>query len=83
MLSVRYSHEVPPALAEMAEHHARAAGLSLGALEAIGATLEGVEAFIVASEAGDGLGWAQRHGHAPPQETVARARWVATRLFGA
>lgn len=83
MLSVRYGNDVPPALAEMAEFHARAAGLSLGALEAIGASLESVEAFILASEIGDGLAWAQGHDLAAPADKVGRARWVAARLFGA
>ncbi|MEA3200826.1 MAG: hypothetical protein QOE90_2254 [Thermoplasmata archaeon] len=82
MLSVRYAPDVPPALAEMAEHHARAAGLSLGALEVIGASLDFVEAFIVASEDGHGLDWARDLDLAPPAERVANAQWVAARLFG-
>jgi hypothetical protein len=83
MLSVRYGNDVPPALAELVEFHARAAGLSLGAVEVIGATLESVEAFIVASEAGTALDWAERKGLSPPVDKLGRARWVAARIFGA
>ena len=82
MLEVRFAPEVPPALAEEVERHARAAGLSLGALEAIGASLDQVEAFIVASEAGLGLAWAREAGLAPPADLVGRARWQAARIFG-
>ena len=82
MLSVRYGNDVPRAMAEVVEFHARAAGLSLGAIEAIGATLDAAEAFIVASEAGLGLAWAQEAGIAPPVDKVGRARWQARQLFG-
>lgn len=82
MLSVQYAPEVPPALAELVERHARDAGLSLGALEAIGASLDRVEAFIVASEDGLGLAWAREAGFAPPGDALGRARWQAARIFG-
>lgn len=62
MLSVRYGNDVPPAMVEVLEHHARQAGLSLGALEVIGASLDHVEAFIVAAEAGEGTAWARKLG---------------------
>jgi hypothetical protein len=83
MLSVRYGNDVPAALAEVVEFHARAAGLSLGALEVIGESLDRVESFIVASEEGLALVWAQAIGVAPPTDNVGLARWQAQRLFGA
>jgi hypothetical protein len=82
MLSVKYSPDVPAALAEMAEHHARAVGLSLDALEVIGASLDFVEAFIVAAEDGKGEEFAHNAGLTPPREKVALARWQAQKLFG-
>ncbi|HUR69081.1 MAG TPA: hypothetical protein VM370_07525 [Candidatus Thermoplasmatota archaeon] len=82
MLSVRYASDVPFALAEQVELHARRAGLSLAALELIGSSLDFVEAFIVASEDGRGDVFARDHGLLPPAEKVAKARWVAERLFG-
>lgn len=82
MLSVKYGLDVPPALVEVLEHHARRAGLSLDALELIGASLDFVEAFIVASEDGTVPDFLARAGLAPPRETVALARWQAERLFG-
>lgn len=83
MLSVRYGADVPPTIAELLEHHARAAGLSLGALEVIGASLDFAEAFIVASENGRGLEWAQDMRLAPPSaDQVEKARWVASKVFG-
>lgn len=82
-LSVRYGADVPPAMVELVEHHARHAGLSLMALEVIGASLDFVEAFIVAAEDGQGLAFAARHGLAPPQpDKVSVARWQAEKLFG-
>lgn len=82
MLSVRYGAEVPPAMAELLEHHARQAGLSLDALEVIGASLDFVEAFIVAAEDGNALAFLQQNGLAPPADKIARARWTAEKLFG-
>lgn len=82
MLSVRYGADVPPALAELVERHARDAGLSLGAIEVIGASLDFAEAFIVASENGRGLDWAREAGLAPPADTVGRARWQAAKVLG-
>lgn len=57
MLSVRYAQEVPPALVEQVERHARECGLSLEALEVVGASLDFVEAFIVAAEDGRAGVW--------------------------
>lgn len=82
MLSVRYGNDVPPALVELLEHHARHAGLSLAALEVIGASLDFVEAFIVAAEKGEGTAFASRLGLMPPEDGVDRARWQAEKLFG-
>lgn len=82
MLSVRYGADVPRALADLVEHHARLAGLSLGALEVIGASLDFAESFIVAAEDGNGLDWAREAGLAPPLERAAHARWVADKVFG-
>lgn len=81
MLSVRYGPDVPPALAQLVEHHARAEGLSLAALEVIGASLDFVEAFIVASEEGQGAEFARRMGLMPPSDKIGRARWQAEKLF--
>lgn len=81
MLSVRYSKDVPPAMAQLVEHHARHAGLSLDALEVIGASLDHVESFIVASEDGVGAAWAQEMGLLPPSDNVGKARWQARKLF--
>lgn len=81
MLSVRYGNDVPRAIADLLEHHARQAGLSLTALEIIGASLDHVEAFIVACEDGEGRAYVQRLGLMPPDDVVARARWQADKLF--
>ena len=81
MLSVRYSNDVPRAMADLLEHHARHAGLSLAALEIIGASLDHVEAFIVASEDGKGADWARSLGLLPPEDKIGRARWQAAKLF--
>ena len=62
MLSVKYGNDVPLALAEIVEHHARVDGVSLGALEVIGASLDFVEAFIVAAEDGHGTEFVARLG---------------------
>jgi hypothetical protein len=84
MLSVPYSPDVPPALVELVEHHARLAGVSLEALEVIGASLDFVEAFIVAAEDGQALEFVSRHfaSGVAPSGNVERARWQAARLFG-
>lgn len=81
MLSVRYGKDVPSSMAQMVEHYARHAGLSLAALEVIGASLDHVEAFIVASEDGVGEQWARNMGLLPPSDKVGKARWVADKLF--
>lgn len=83
MLSVQYGNDVTPAMAEMLEHHARQAGLSLAALEVIGASLDFVESFIVASEEGQGLEFVRRMGLLPPaDDKLTTARWQAQKLFG-
>lgn len=82
MLSVRYAPDVPRAMADLVEHHARQAGLSLAAIEVIGASLDFVEQFIVASEDGKGAEWARGVGLLAPEGNVARARWQASKLFG-
>jgi len=82
MLHVACSPEVPPAIQDQLEHHARATGLSLGALEAVAQSLDRAEQFIVAAEDGHAQQWLEAEGLAPPQEQVARARWIAARLFG-
>jgi hypothetical protein len=82
-LQVRYGADVPPAIAQLIEHHARATGLSLAAIEIIGASLDFAEAFIIAAEDGHGLDHAARLGLAPPQtDATALARWQAEKLFG-
>lgn len=83
MLSVKYGNDVPAAMAELLEHHARAAGLSLASVETLGASLDFVEAFIVASEEGRGEDYARGLGLLPPTTQVEKARWIAARLFGA
>lgn len=82
MLSIRYGSDVPPAISEQVERHAKAEGVSLYALEVIGASLDFAESFIVACEDGRGQAWLQDAGLAAPSGTVARARWVADRVFG-
>lgn len=83
MLSVRYGHDVPLAIAEVLEHHARVAGLSLAAIEILGGSLDFAESFIVASEDGEGVEYARKLGLLPPaDDNVTRARWQADRLFG-
>ena len=81
MLSVRYGNDVPTSMVEILEHHARAAGLSLAALELIGASLDFVESFIVASEDGRGADYARELGLMPPLDNLGRARWQAAKLF--
>lgn len=82
MLSVKYAPDVPKALVEVVEHHARRAGLSLEALEVIGASLDFVEAFIVAAEDDRVPVFLSEVGLAPPMDKVTLARWQAERLFG-
>lgn len=82
MLAVRCGPDVPPTMADLLVHHARAVGLSLAAIEVIGASLDFTEAFIVASEDGHGADHCRRLGLLPPEETVALARWQAQKLFG-
>jgi hypothetical protein len=82
MLSIRAGPDVPPTMVDLLVHHARPVGLSLEALEVLGASLDFVEAFIVASEEGRGAEYARGLGLLPPEEKVARARWQAQRLFG-
>ncbi|MGQ0534459.1 MAG: hypothetical protein ACT4PT_00095 [Methanobacteriota archaeon] len=55
MLDVRYSPELPRAMIDLIEHHARATGLPLEMLELIGQDLAVTEGFIVACE--DGRCW--------------------------
>ena len=81
MLSVRYGNDVPPKMVEILEHHARHAGLSLAALEVIGASLDYVESFILAAEDGRGADYARDLGLMPPLDNVGRARWQAAKLF--
>lgn len=83
MLSVPYSPDVPAQLVQLLEHHARRHGLSLEALEVIGASLDFVEMFIVASEDERVPEFLERAGLAAPQDKVSLARWQAERLFGA
>lgn len=83
MLSVHYAADVPPPMIEVLEHHARAHGLSLGALEVIGASLDFVEAFIVAAEDGAAAAFLAQMGLAPATSDPATvARWQAQKLFG-
>jgi hypothetical protein len=83
MLSVQYGADVPPAMAQMAEHHARNAGLPLGALEALGASLDFVEAFIVASEEGRAEQFLVDAGlMAPSIKATMVARRPTSRLLG-
>lgn len=82
MLALRCGPEVPPAMVDLLAHHARGVGLSLAAIEVLGASLDFTEAFIVASEEGRGADYARDLGLLPPAETVARARWQAQKLFG-
>jgi hypothetical protein len=80
MLSVKYGADVPLAMAEMAEHHARNAGLPLDALETIGASLDFVEAFIVAGEEGRAEQFAADAGLVAPRPKATLTR--ASQLFG-
>jgi hypothetical protein len=82
MLSVKYGADVPPAMAEMAEHHARGAGLPLGVLEAVGASLDFIEAFIVASEEGRAEEFAVDAGLLPPKDKVSLGAAQTKRLLG-
>jgi len=81
MLSIRYGNDVPAAMVQLLEHHARHAGLSLAALEIIGASLDHVEAFITEAEEGRGAEFARGLGLMPPADTIGRARWQAAKLF--
>lgn len=82
MLSVRCGPDVPPTMVDLLVHHARAVGLSLEAIEVLGASLDFTEAFIVASEDGQGAQHCRRLGLLPPEGKTERARWQAQRLFG-
>jgi hypothetical protein len=82
MLAVRCGPDVPPAMADLLLHHARGVGLSLEAIEVLGASLDFTEAFIVAAEDGVGADHCRRLGLLPPATTVGRARWQAQKLFG-
>jgi len=52
MLDLRYGLDVPAAVAEMLEHHARSIGLPLADIELVGRDLATAEAFICAAERG-------------------------------
>lgn len=54
MLRLAYNPEVPATMIDLLEHHARALGLPLATVEAIGQSLDLVEAFVTESEAGRG-----------------------------
>lgn len=82
MLSIRAGADVPPAMVDLLVHHARPVGLSLGALEVLGSSLDFTEAFIVAAEDGRGADYARSLGLLPPADKVGAARWQAQRLFG-
>ncbi len=62
MLDVAYAPDVPRAMIESLEHHARRLGLALADVERIGQSLDAVERFIVASEAGWGAYFASALG---------------------
>lgn len=51
MLALDYGHDVPLAIREVLEHHARTGGVPLAELELAGRDLASAEAFIVAHEA--------------------------------
>jgi len=80
MIAAKYGPDVPPAMIAVLEHHARAAGLSLDALEVIGASLDFVEAFIVAAERGASETFVADLGL--DRIETAKARAQASRLFG-
>lgn len=82
MLSIRAGPDVPPAMVDLLIHHARPVGLSLGALEVLGASLDHVEAFIVAAEEGRAAPYARELGLLPPEDRLGEARWQAQKLFG-
>lgn len=87
MLSVHYAPDVSPAMIELLEHHARHAGVSLDALEIIGASLDFVEAFIIAAEDGQALDFVASLAPdgpllRPREAQIALARLQAERLFG-
>lgn len=68
VLNLTYHPDVPTAVIEMIEHHARRLGVTLDALELIGQSLDLSESFIVASESGMGAEYATaiERGVAPP-----------------
>ncbi|HVM46242.1 MAG TPA: hypothetical protein VM582_09930 [Candidatus Thermoplasmatota archaeon] len=68
-------------MTELLEHHARRVGLSLAALEILGASLDHLEPFIVACEDGVGAEYARQLGLLPPLDKVGQARWQAEKLF--
>ncbi|MHB8585755.1 MAG: hypothetical protein ACYDDF_07960 [Thermoplasmatota archaeon] len=54
MLNLAYAPDIPRSMIEVLEFHARRIGLPLSEVEALGQSLDLVEAFIVESEAGRG-----------------------------
>lgn len=76
MLALHYAPDVPGLMIDLAEHHARQLGLALDALERVGQSLDTVEAFIVAAEAGMGAEFARDLDAAPagPLSVAAAAR---------
>lgn len=70
MVRLAYGPDVPPALLELVEFHARNIGLPLHLLELMGKAEETAEAFIVAAEQGLGLAFAMNACYGQPFEAL-------------
>jgi hypothetical protein len=66
MVRLAYGPDVPPALLDQVEHHARGIGLPLHLLEKMGASVEAAERFIVAAERGLGMALAMNEVYGQP-----------------
>jgi hypothetical protein len=78
MLDVTYAPDVPTKLVDELEHHVRRLGVPLDAVEAIGQSLDLVEAFIVAAERGLGFEFAMDARDGVPAPTHGAAAFGPT-----
>lgn len=78
MVALAYGPDVPRALVDLLEHHARNIGLPLHLLELMGKDQEQAERFIVAAEQGLGLAFAMNVCYGEPFDAMLEAPPLAT-----
>lgn len=70
MVALAYGPDVPAALLEVVEHHARGIGLPLHLLELVGGSLDRAEGFVLAAEKGLGLAFAMNLCYGDPFDAL-------------